>query len=167
MKKTIIACCLSLLMAGGVLYGEEPAKTETNTAAAVKAERDNGKRIKRGKKKASDKQRKGRKKAISAQSGTSQTEADSASAEATQRKGRTNSIANIKAMDKDNDGNISKSEASGKLARHFDDIDTDKDGTLSQAELSSMEHHNRKDNQKNTDKNNRQRGKKRQRQSID
>ncbi len=38
-------------------------------------------------------------------------------------------------MDKDQDGKISRSEASGKLATHFDAIDANKDGFLTKDEL--------------------------------
>ncbi|MBF0341566.1 MAG: EF-hand domain-containing protein [Magnetococcales bacterium] len=41
----------------------------------------------------------------------------------------------IKSMDKDSNGSISKSEAKGVVAKHFDDADTNKDGVVSQKEL--------------------------------
>ena len=67
-----------------------------------------------------------------------------------QRKGRQQAIANLKAMDKNGDGNISKSEATGKIARHFDKIDANGDGTLSEAELKSMKHLKRKNSGDNS-----------------
>lgn len=45
------------------------------------------------------------------------------------------------AMDKDNDGQVSKAEASGnkEVARQFDQLDADKNGRLSEGEFAKLE----------------------------
>lgn len=48
--------------------------------------------------------------------------------------------ANVKAIDKDSDGRISRAEAEAKtpmLAKHFDKLDTNKDGYLSREEMAA------------------------------
>ncbi len=125
MNRKMIACVLALMvLGGGILYGENSDAASTETTTVAKARRGQAKHSKR----------------VRQISGM-----DSA-----QRKGRQQAIANLKAMDKNGDGNISKSEATGKIARHFDKIDANGNGTLSEAELKSMKHNKRKNSGDNS-----------------
>ena len=129
MNRTPIACALAVMMFGGVLYGKEPpAREGRGENTTLRTERGQARRASQGRR----------------------SEAASPSTKSSQRQGRQQAIANLKAMDRNGDGNISKSEATGKIARHFDKIDTSKDGFLSQEELKAMGRHKRQNAQGDT-----------------
>ncbi|WP_160060908.1 EF-hand domain-containing protein [Psychromonas sp. L1A2] len=54
-------------------------------------------------------------------------------------KGKGNHKLDFAAIDTNNDSQITKDEAKGRLSKHFDKIDSDKNGVITQAELSEMQ----------------------------
>jgi len=147
MNKTMMACALAAMMIGGIAYAEDSTPGTNTSSTTVSAGRGQGRRAHQADGTAVRGQR-------GNQDGT----------QARSSEGRQKAAANIKAMDKDGDGNISKSEATGRIAKHFDKIDKDGNNSLSPAELKAMRHHKRQNNGENAQRtgNGKVRGAKRQ-----